>query len=184
MSDTNILSRSLHDVGLAAWFGGTLFGATGLNEAAARRAGRDDAAKVASAGWQAWTPVNLAAIGAHVVGATGLLLGNKSRAAAQRGVGSASMVKTVVLGVSLAATAYSRVLGERVIAHQDQPVEGGTDPAPTTSDEVTKAQRQLKVLQWALPALTGSMVVLNAIHGEMQRPKQVLGGVLGRLTGG
>jgi hypothetical protein len=36
----------------------------------------------------------------------------------------------------------------------------------------------------AAGVLTGSMVVLNAVQGEMQRPKQVLGGVLGRLTGG
>src|ERR1700710_2118631 len=114
MSDTNVLIRSLHDTGLAAWFGGTLFGAVGLNEAAARHAA-GDAAKVAGAGWKAWTPVNLAAIGAHVVGATGLLVANKGRVATQQGVGSVSIVKTAVLAVSLGATAYSRVLGQRVI---------------------------------------------------------------------
>ena len=32
---TNTLSRSLHDVGLAAWFGGSLMGAIGLNGGAA-----------------------------------------------------------------------------------------------------------------------------------------------------
>jgi hypothetical protein len=183
MSDTNVLVRSLHDTGLAAWFGGTLFGAVGLNQAAARRAGAQTA-KVASEGWKAWTPVNLAAIGAHVVGATGLLVGNKSRVAAQQGVGTVSIVKTAVLGVSLAATAYSRVLGQRVIESPDVPAESGTKPTGGTPQSVAKAQRQLDVLQWALPVLTGAMVVLNAVQGEMQRPKQVLGGVLGRLTGG
>ena len=183
MSDTNIISRSLHDVGLAAWFGGTLFGATGLNESASKQAGTGDAAKVASAGWDAWTPVNLAAIGAHLVGSVGVLLANKGRVGGQSGVGTATIAKTAVLAASLAATAYSRVLGQRVSSNQDQPAEGGVDPAPSTSDDVSKAQRQLKALQWVIPALTGSMVVLNALHGEMQRPKQVLGGVLNRFTG-
>jgi hypothetical protein len=181
MSDTNTFSRSLHDVGLAAWFGGTLFGAVGLNESAARKVGNDDAVKAAAAGWKAWTPVNLAAIGAHVIGATGLLVGNKGRVAGQRGVASVSIVKTAVLAVSLGATAYSRVIGQRVIANSNEPAAGGTDPTTATKLDVADAQRQLKVLQWVLPVLTGSMVVLNAVQGEMQRPTQVLGGVLGRL---
>ena len=35
MANTNTLSRSLHDVGLATWFGGTLANAVALNPAAA-----------------------------------------------------------------------------------------------------------------------------------------------------
>lgn len=184
MAETNTISRSLHDLGLAAWFGGTLFGAVALNESAAPSVGEDDAAEAASAGWQAWTPVNLAAIGAHVVGATGLLLGNKARVAGQRGVATVSIVKTAVLAASLGATAYSRVLGQRVIDHRDEPASGGTEPATTTSPEVAAAQRQLRILQWVLPTLTGAMVVLNALQGEMQRPVQVLSGVVGRLKRG
>ncbi len=183
ISDTNVIVRSLHDSGLAAWFGGTLFGAVGLNQAAARHAG-GEAAKVAGAGWKAWTPVNLAAIGAHLVGASGLLVANKGRVATQHGVGSVSLAKTAVLAVSLGATAYSRALGQRIIANPNEPAVSGTEPAPGTSDTVAKAQRQLAVLQWSLPILTGVMVVLNAVEGEMQRPKQVLSGVINRLTGG
>lgn len=96
---------------------------------------------------EAWTPVNLAAIGAHVVGATGLLVANKGRLATQKGGGSVSIVKTAVLAVSLGATAYSRVLGQRVIANPDQPAVSGTQPAAETSDSVAKAQWQLAVLQ-------------------------------------
>jgi hypothetical protein len=33
--DNNTLARSLHDLGLATWFGGSLMGAVGLNGAAA-----------------------------------------------------------------------------------------------------------------------------------------------------
>jgi hypothetical protein len=34
MAQVNTVARSLHDLGLAAWFGGSLMGAVGLNGAA------------------------------------------------------------------------------------------------------------------------------------------------------
>jgi hypothetical protein len=43
---------------------------------------------------------------------------------------------------------------------------------------VAKAQRQLKVLQWLIPGLTGGVIVLTAVHGEQQRPAQQLPGIL------
>jgi hypothetical protein len=42
-------------------------------------------------------------------------------------------------------------------------------------------QRQLKLLQWAILALTGAVLVVNARMGEQQRPAQVSGGLLGPL---
>jgi hypothetical protein len=45
---------------------------------------------------------------------------------------------------------------------------------------VADAQRQLKVCQWAIPALTAGIAVLNAVEGEQQRPNQVLSGVLAK----
>ena len=36
MSERNTLIRSMHDLGLAAWFGGNLMGAVGLNGGAAK----------------------------------------------------------------------------------------------------------------------------------------------------
>jgi hypothetical protein len=40
---------------------------------------------VANAGWDRWTPVNAAAIGAHVIGSVGQLRANKERVARQQG---------------------------------------------------------------------------------------------------
>ena len=83
--------RSLNDLGLAAWFGGTLAGAVGINGAAADVEDRTQRLHVANSGWARWAPVNLAAIGAYVVGGTGLLIANKGRTATQKGVGAASV---------------------------------------------------------------------------------------------
>src|SRR3954451_21207375 len=82
----NTLSRSLHDLGLSAWFGGTLANAVALN-AAASEAG-SDTGRVANAGWNRWTPINALAIGAHLVGSVGQLAGNRGRVTQQQGVAS------------------------------------------------------------------------------------------------
>ena len=181
MTADNTLSRSLHDVGLAAWFGGSLMGAVGLNGAAAQVEEPKQRLRVANAGWNRWTPVNLAGIAAHLAGGTVLLAANKGRVAGQQGVAQATAVKTGLTVLALGATAWARVLGAKLNQAGEVPVEGGTDPSAETPQDVAKAQGQLKVLQWGIPLLTGAMLVLNARMGEQQRPAQVSGGLLSRL---
>jgi hypothetical protein len=181
MAADNTVSRSLHDLGLATWFGGSLMGAVGLNGAAAQVEEPKQRLWVANAGWNRWTPVNLAGIAAHLAGGAVLLGANKGRLTGQQGVASATVVKTALTGAALAATAWSRALGARLDEAGQVPVEGGTDPSGDTPEDVAKAQRQLKVLQWVIPALTGAVLVVNARMGEQQRPAQVSGGLLGRL---
>src|SRR6201747_523852 len=93
---SNTVSRSLHDVGLSAWFGGTLANAVALNPAAGEAGNASSAGAVANAGRDHWTPVNAAAISAHLIGSVGQLLGNSDRLAGQQGVATMSMVKTGV----------------------------------------------------------------------------------------
>jgi hypothetical protein len=179
---TQTLSRTMHDVGLATWFGGSLMGAVGVNGAAGDLPDPAQRAKVANAGWGRWTPVNALAIGAHVLGALEITRANKKRLKDQKGVATTSLVKAGITGAALAATAYGRVLGERVMRAGDVPVEGATEPLATTPDDVADAQRKLKLIQWAIPALTGAMLAMNSLMGEQQRPKEVARGVLRRYA--
>ena len=50
MVQDNTLARSLHDLGLAAWFGGSLMGAVGLNGAAAMVDSPEQRLRVANTG--------------------------------------------------------------------------------------------------------------------------------------
>jgi len=171
----------LHDVGLAAWFGGTLANAVSLNPAAGEADGARSTGRVANSGWDRWTPVNAAAIGAHLAGSAGELIGNKSRLTAQRGVASMAVAKTALTAAALGVTGYSRLLGRKVAKETSVPAESGTEPAITTPEDTAKAQRQLSALQWAVPALTGALIVVSAFAGEQQRPSEVRKGILGRL---
>ena len=180
-SERNTIVRSLHDLGAAAWFGGSLMGAVGVNGAVDSVREPTDRARVAAVGWAKWVPVNALAIGAHLVGGAAVLYANRGRAKNQAGVMSNTTAKIVVTGAALAATVYSGILGAKTAQGDGNSVHGATDPAASTPDDVAAAQKQLRYLQWALPVLTGTIVVLGAQQGEQQRPSQILGGIGDKL---
>ena len=178
MSERNTLAHAMHDLGLAAWFGGSLMGAIGVNGAAADVDDPRQRARVANAGWARWTPFNAVAIGAHLIGGAQLLKANKGRVATQQGVLANTNLKMALTAGALAATGYARVLGKKMQKAGDVPVAGGTSSTATTPPEVAKAQKQLSALQWAIPGLTGAMLASSSLHEEQQRPSQVLGGTI------
>ncbi|MGW4466269.1 hypothetical protein [Micromonospora sp. NPDC004704] len=183
MSERHTVLRSMHDLGLAAWFGGSLMGAVGVNSAAARVGNSQERLGVASAGWARWTPVNAAAIGAHMAGAAGELVTESPRVIAQAGVARMSLVKTGLTVAALAVTGYSRMLGMKLQKADGPPVDGITEPNHATPKDIAASQRQLRVLQWAIPALTGALIVITALAGEQQKPGQVAKGMLQRARG-
>lgn len=173
----NLIARSVHDLTAAAWFGGSLMGAVGLNGAAAEAKDPTERTRLSSLGWKKWAPVQAAAIGTHFLAGLALLGGNKGRIAKQDGVASLTAYKTAVTVVAAAATLYAGILGGKVEKLSEQGAQGATEPSPNASPELKSAQKQLKILQWSIPVLSGAVVVMGAKHGEMQRPGNVYKGI-------
>jgi hypothetical protein len=74
------------------------------------------------------------------------------------------------------------MLGRKVSEHKDVPAASGTQPTAGTPPEVADAQRKLRMLQWAVPALTGTLLVVSSFAGEQQRATEVHKGLLSRIT--
>lgn len=180
MSDHQHLARSVHDLTAAAWFGGTLMGAVGLDGATAAAHDPRERTRLSVVGWNRWRPVEIAALTAHAVAGAWLVGANQGRLVAQEGVARATAAKALVTVVGVATSAYSGRLGRVVEAHASEGGEGTTEPRPGASPELASAQRRLKVLQWVNPVLAGTVIVLGARHGELQRPRSVLGGLVHR----
>ncbi|HEX2076034.1 MAG TPA: hypothetical protein VHF92_19820 [Geodermatophilus sp.] len=178
--DTHPVLRSLHDLGLAAWFGGNLMGAVGLNRAASEARDPGERTRLSSAGWAAWRPLQAAAIGAHLAGSIGMLQADRGRVAVQPGAATDTAVKTVLTAAALVATAASGVLGAKVEQRSPAPAAGATEPSAETPSDAAAAQRALRPLQWVPPALTGALIVLAARQGEQQRVVSPARGALGR----
>ena len=181
MSERNTIIRSLHDVGLATWFGGSLMGAVGLNGATAEAHDPAERLRLSSLGWKRWSPVAAVGIGAHAIGGLGLIRANQGRLHQHGGTKTNTGVKLVLTVAAAGLTAWSGALGAKVEKESHQGGQGATEPHPQASEALKSAQQQLKIVQWAIPALTGILVVLGAQQGEQQRPSQQL---KGRLTRG
>lgn len=176
------LVHQLHDLGLAAWFGGTLANAVALNKAASESGDARNVGAVANEGWDRWTPVNAAAIGAHLAGSVGLLQHDLGRMSAQKGVGSMALTKTGLTVAALGLTAYSRALGKKVSQHHAVPAADGTTPTMSTPPDVAAAQKKLTQLQWAVPAVTGAIVAISSFASEQYRPEEVRKGKIRRVV--
>jgi hypothetical protein len=166
----NLFARSVHDLTAAAWFGGSLMGAVGLNGAAAHAKDPVERASLSTIG------------GLHVAAGLALKMANKERELAQHGVARDSLIKAAVTLTGAGVTVYSGLLGRKVGKLAEEGAEGATEPSPTASAELAAAQKQLKYLQWAIPVFAGTTIVLGAKHGEMQRPENVFTGLLRRLS--
>lgn len=181
---THPVIRALHDVGLAAWTGGSLMGAVGLNGAVAELPDPAERTRASTAGWTRWAPVSGAALGAHLVGATGLLVTNLSRVRHQEGVLRSSVIKTGVTGAAVGLAAYSGVLNRRMAAAGPVPAAGATSPSAATPAPVASTQRQLRVVQWLDPAVGFALIGLSAWQSQQQRTAEQTRGLLAGLAGG
>jgi hypothetical protein len=174
----NLFARSVHDLTAATWFGGSLMGAVGLNGAAAKAQNPAERPRLSSLGWKKWAPVQTAAFASHIMAGLPLMWENKGRMAKQEGATRLTVVKTGVTLLGALVTLYAGMLGKKVEQLAGEGAEGATEPAPTASAELKAAQKQLKVLQWTIPVFAGTVIVLGAKHGEMQRPKRIFEGLL------
>ncbi|MFR9803437.1 hypothetical protein ACL02T_14175 [Pseudonocardia sp. RS010] len=104
---TTTALRALRDVGAAAWFGGSLMGASGLNAAADAAGGPQDRERVVAAGWARWTPIFRAAAAAHLLGSVGLLARRRSTAD--------------LVGLGLTTAAVGAVAGTAVMGAKEVP---------------------------------------------------------------
>ena len=177
-----VLARTLHDAGLAAWFGGALMGAVGLNGAAAKVDDPTQRSRASIVGWSRWAPVNALAVGAHLFGAGRLLAADRRRIKLQSGVGTGAAVKTALTAAAVGVTAYSGLLNRKMARAGDVPVRGATEPGAGTPQDVAGTQRQLRLVQWAIPVLTGGVLVVSSLEAERLRPSSVARGVLKRLV--
>jgi hypothetical protein len=168
MSNRTTLLAVVHDVGLAAWFGGAWMGAVGLNGATIEVDDHTQRTRVANAGWFRWAPIAGASLLGHV--ASAYALGRLLPAPEGREQGSAGLrrFRTVVTLAAMVSTAETGISGQRVVRGGDVPVATATSPVAATPPAVAAAQRRLRVAQWLVPAFTGAIFVLEAVQRQQE----------------
>lgn len=170
--------RAAHDVGLAAWFGGSYMGAVALNGVSREVDDPTQRARVANAGWFRWAAVVPVAVGAHLIGATGL---TRSQGCPGRPT-ALSMLRAGVTVAAMLTTLESGRSGRQVVRYGDVPVATAVQPIAATPAPVARAQRRLRVVQWLIPALTGSLLIIDALQQEVDGGTRLLPRLACRAT--
>jgi hypothetical protein len=189
MTDNHALAQAVHDLGAAAWFGGTLMGVAGVNKSGADLESGIDRVRVASSAWNRFAPVQWAGVAATIAGGMRLTQVGTGRIALQQGFGRTGAVKAGVTVLGAAATAYSAYCGQRIGALAEEAhargeqleVRDATIPTSGTPSEITVWQRRQRLAQYAVPLLAGMNIALNAYLVQSYRAGATATGLVQRL---
>ena len=162
-------SRAAHDVGLAAWLGGAMFGKFAHNPALEKISSHSERGSVTNAAWNGYNPVNALGLGAAAVG-WGFARLTEAKPAnlsgRERGLSRAKdelMAAAVVTGVG------SGVQGARLARQAPDgavPVATGTRPAAETPQKAAKIQRSLGILGTVNIASGVALVAVNGVLAQ------------------
>ena len=170
-------AKIIHNLGLATWFGGALFGQVALNPTVSRISDKRERGRVLNEAWGRFNAVNFMAIAAALL--TWRLGGLKDDAELR--APGLERVKNLLLGGAAVNGIASGIFGARIASQSSQgdtPVESGTQPAPETPQEAATSQRLVALTGTSsLALLVGVIAVSSAIESSAAKPR----GVLSRL---
>jgi uncharacterized membrane protein len=160
-------ARALHDVGLAAWVGGSMYGKFALNPAVQLIDKKTDRGRVVNAAWNGYNVINALSLAAVTVGWLGARFTeaqNELLTDTERGL---SYVKDGLVVAAVVTGLVNGVQGARLAKQAPDgavPIETGTVPAPETPPEAAKIQRSLGLFG-NLNIITG--IALTAVNGVL-----------------
>lgn len=190
--DSHVLAQSVHDLGSALWFGGSVMGVAGVNKSGNDLRDGVDKVRVAESAWQRFAPAQWAGIAAVLVAGTRLSGASKGRLAAQQGYARAGSVKAAVAGAGAVASGFAAYSGKRIGDLTEQAASSGrrvdvqdaSTPNAQTPPEVAAWQKRQRVAQYLVPLLSGANIVLNSYLVQSYRPGAAARGVARRLLPG
>ena len=164
MTAYSTIVRATHLLTNAAWFGGSLAGAAALNPASRQGDDARDRAQIADEGWRRWGPVQGASIGLHLLSGIAILADNRRRVVEHRPTAAAVILKTALTGAAVMVSAEAYRSG----AELGDALEGA-EADPAARKKARTLTQRMGWLQWATPAATAGLLVLDAYLGEQQR---------------
>jgi hypothetical protein len=143
------VTRAAHDIGLAAWLGGAMFGRFAHNPSLVRIASHSERGAVANAAWNAYNTINAAGLGAAAAGWAAARF-TETRWQNLSGTERAlSLAKDALIGTSVVTGVANGIEGARLARQAPDgavPVKTGVQPAPETPPKAVGIQRRISAL--------------------------------------
>ena len=185
--DSHVLPQALHDLASGLWFGGAVMGVAGVNKSGADLRDGLDKVRVASSAWQRFAPVEWVSIATVLVTGAQLSRASKVRLATQHGWARAGGTKAALAVAGGAASAYAAYSGKKIAELAERTggsldVKDASQPSAGTPAELASWQRKQRLVQYAVPLLSGANIVLNAYLVQTYRPGATAKGLLRSLV--
>ncbi len=162
--------RALHDLGLATWFGGQVFGKFALNPVVQRIGNPKDRGKVVNSGWFTFNPIGfggLAAAAAVHYAARKTEMRDARLAPVERRLARA---EDLLLATSSVLTLATGVQGARLARQAPGgavPVKTGTKPLRRTPPKAAALQRSIETLGNGNLLAGVGLLTVHALHNRV-----------------
>jgi hypothetical protein len=191
-TSSHVVAQSVHDLGAALWFGGTVMGVAGVNKAGNDLRDPLDKVRVAESAWRRFAPVQWAGIAAVLGAGTQLTRASRGRLATQHGWARAGGTKAAVAVAGAAASAFAAYSGNKIGQLTEQAARSGqqldvqdaSTPSAQTPPDIVRWQRRQRAAQYLVPLTSGATIVLNAYLVQTYRPAATARGLLRRVLPG
>jgi hypothetical protein len=163
------VTRAAHDVGLAAWLGGTMFGKFAHNPSLVKISSHSERGSVANAAWNGYNPVNALGLGAAALGWGAARLTETRTANLTAREQALSKAKDALMGAAVVSGALNGIQGARLAKQAPDgavPVETGTKPTVETPLPAARIQRSLHLLGNVNIAVGVGLVAVNAVLAQ------------------
>lgn len=135
------ITRIIHDLGLAAWWGGSLMGTMAMNPAVEVLDDPEERGKMVDEGWALFQPWAAAGLAAAVISHI-IMRRNPPKAPTQR-FKTVARIKDALYGAAVVSSAASMALGEYVINEEIEMAHANPDEDEPFFDQNTPAQNGL-----------------------------------------
>ena len=172
-------ARAAHDVGLAAWLGGAMFGKFAHNPSLVKVTNHSERGAVTNDAWGRYNIINTIGLGAAAAGWAAARVTATQSAQLTDTEQTLSRAKDALMGAAVFTGIGTGVAGARLAAQTPDgavPVQTGTEPAPETPEPAARLQRVIGVLSTlnivsgvALVAVNGVLAQVNYSHPSGRR---------------
>jgi hypothetical protein len=168
------VTRAAHDVGLAAWLGGVMFGKFAHNPSLEKISSHAERGSVSNAAWNGYNAINAAGLGAAAAGWGAARLTETNPVNLTGPERTLSRAKDGLMAVAVLTGIANGVQGVRLARQAPDgavPVQTGTKPAADTPPEAAGIQRRIAVLGNLNIASGVALVAVNAVLAQMNHSR-------------
>jgi hypothetical protein len=163
-------ARALHDLGIATWFGGQVFGKFALNPVVGRISNPRERGKVANSGWFSFNPIGFG--GLAVADLVHLAARRTEMRDANLGPIEGRLVRaeSLLLATSTLLTIATGVQGARLARQAPGgavPIKTGTRPLRRTPPKAAALQRSIETLGNGNLLAGVGVVTVHALHNRL-----------------